>query len=90
MLLARRKPSRTAIVGGNDVLAVGALVECQSKGLVVPRDISVVGFDNLEFSMHSNPQFTTIEVPVEKMGESAARYILAPSNGEAVAQNNPV
>ena len=54
LLLSRGDPQPTAIICGNDVLAIGALMECTERGLKVPDDISVVGFDNFEFAMHSN------------------------------------
>ncbi len=90
LLLARNTPRPTAIVCGNDILAFGALVECQCRGLKIPQDISVVGFDNLEFSMHANPPLTTIDVPAEEMGVSAAQFILGHLDGKAVSQHNPV
>ncbi|MEM8813132.1 MAG: LacI family DNA-binding transcriptional regulator [Pseudomonadota bacterium] len=89
-LLSRNDPTPTAIVCGNDVLALGALAECQARGLKVPDDMSIVGFDNLEFSVHSNPPLTTIDVPAEEMGIAAADYILADLGGEPVSLHNPV
>ena len=67
-LLSRVDLRPTAIICGNDILALGALVECQALGFRVPEDISIVGFDNLELSLHSNPPLTTIDVPAEEMG----------------------
>lgn len=90
LLLSRNDPRPTAIICGNDVLALGALAECQSRGLNVPGDISIVGFDNLEISMHSNPPLTTIDVPAEQMGKAAAEYILRNLDGETVALHSPV
>lgn len=75
-LLERIQPQPTAIICGNDVLALGALVECRERGLRVPNDISIVGFDNLELSQHSNPPLTTVDVPTDYMGDSAASYLL--------------
>lgn len=90
LLLSRSAPRPTAIICGNDVLAQGALVECQAHGLQVPGDISIVGFDNLEFSMHSNPPLTTIDVPAEEMGIAAADYIFGVLEGETMSRHNPV
>ena len=90
LLLSRNEPKPTAILCGNDVLALGALVECRVRGHRVPQEVSIVGFDNLEFSMHSNPPLTTIDVPAEKMGLTAADYILGNLTGEAVSLHNPV
>jgi LacI family transcriptional regulator len=90
LLLGRNATKPTAIICSNDVLAFGALVECQALGLKVPDDISIVGFDNLEFSIHSNPPLTTIDVPAEDMGIAAADYILGRLSGEHVSPHNPV
>jgi LacI family transcriptional regulator len=89
-LLSRNHPRPTAIICGNDILALGALAECQARGLKVPDAVSVVGFDNLEFSMHSNPPLTTVDVPAEEMGFLAASHILGSLSGEAVSLHTPV
>ncbi len=90
LLLSRKGPQPTAVICGNDVLALGALIECEARGLDVPGDISVVGFDNLEFSMHSNPPLTTIDIPAEEMGANAAKYVLETLSGNDVPRHNPV
>ena len=54
------------------------------------RQTSIVGFDNLELSMHSYPPLTTINVPAEEMGASAAECLLRTLNGELVSKHNPV
>lgn len=90
LLLSRNDPRPTAIVCGNDVLALGALVECRARRIGVPGEVSIVGFDNLELSMHSNPPLTTIDVPAEKMGLVAADHILGSLNGEPVSMHNPI
>ena len=90
LLLSRDGPKPTAVVCGNDVLAIGALLECAERGLSVPEDISIVGFDNLEFAMHANPPLTTIEVPAEDMGISAASYLLSRLMGNDVPRHHSV
>jgi LacI family transcriptional regulator len=70
------EPNPTAIICASDVLAFGALAECIALGIHVPMDISIVGFDNLEFAPHLTPPLTTIEVPAEKMGERAADFLV--------------
>lgn len=90
LILSRQDPRPTAIICGNDILALGALAECQAWGISVAADLSVVGFDNLEFSMHSNPPLTTIDVPAEDMGTSAANYILGHLRGESQSLHIPV
>lgn len=78
------------MICGNDVLAIGALLECAEQGLRVPEDISVVGFDNHEFAMHSNPPLTTIDVPAEEMGSNAATYLLEMLAGRPAAKHHSV
>ena len=67
----------TAIICGNDVLAYGAVIECQDVGLEVPADVSVAGFDDLPMSRHIRPTLTTMHVPSEEMGRRAAEYLIA-------------
>ncbi len=69
-------PAPTAIVCGNDVLAFGALIECREMGLSLPADLSIVGFDNLDFTPHLSPPLTTMAVPASEMGAGAAGFIL--------------
>jgi len=66
----------TAIICGNDVLAMGALFEAQSQGILVPDQLSITGFDNLPITEHIRPALTTIDVPSEQMGIQAARAII--------------
>lgn len=75
----------TAIFCASDVLAFGVLMECASQGIRVPGQLSVVGFDNLEFCAHLLPGLTTIEVPATAMGERSAHHLIAClSRGAAV------
>ncbi len=89
-LLLSRRPKPTAIICGNDVLATGALLECAERRVAVPDELSIVGFDNNEFAMHSNPPLTTIEVPAEDMGSNAAAYLLAKLKGDEVTMHHCV
>ncbi len=77
-------PAPTAVVCGNDVLAYGALLECQSRRYRVPDQISIVGFDDLPMSQHIQPPLTTMHVPSEEMGRRAADFLLARLNDESV------
>jgi LacI family transcriptional regulator len=80
-------PRPTAIICGNDVLAMGALAECRAAGVRVPDEISVVGFDNLEFAAHLDPPLTTMEVPAAEMGERAADFLLSQINAGLALQS---
>ncbi|MDA0997557.1 MAG: substrate-binding domain-containing protein [Proteobacteria bacterium] len=76
-LLGRPPQNRpTAIVCGNDVLALAAMIEAGGMGVQVPEDISITGFDDLPFCEHLPPGLTTVHVPSRQMGTFAAEYIL--------------
>lgn len=77
----------TAVICGNDVLAYGALLECQASGHKIPDDVSIIGFDDLPLSAHIQPPLTTMHVPSEEMGQKAADYLLACLNGENVPEH---
>jgi LacI family transcriptional regulator len=79
--LMARGSRPTAVVCGNDVLAMGALFECQALGLDVPGDVSIAGFDDLPLVAHLSPPLTTMAVPSELMGRKAAEYLLAQFEG---------
>jgi LacI family transcriptional regulator len=70
-------PRCTAVFAGNDSMAYGALQAIAEAGLSVPQDISVVGFDDLEFSSLTNPPLTTVRQPRYEMGRDAMRLLLA-------------
>ncbi len=74
-LLAHGEPP-TAIVCGNDVLAMGVMFEARDRGLSIPGDLSVVGFDNLPITEHLSPALTTIDVPSAAIGTATAEAIL--------------
>lgn len=76
-------PRPTAVVCGNDVLAIGALAECQAAGLEVPRQVSVTGFDDLEMAAVVAPGLTTVHFPTAELGVRAARNLLARLSGRA-------
>lgn len=85
LLSLKNKP--TAIICGNDVLAMGALIEARSLSIQIPSAASIVGFDNLEFSAHLEPPLTTIDVPAKEMGESAAEYLVQKVTGRTAIQS---
>ena len=73
----RGSPRPTAVICGNDVLAIGALAECHAQGIAVPREISVTGFDDLEMSAVVTPALTTVHFPTAELGTYAAQHLLA-------------
>lgn len=69
-------PAPTAIICGNDILAIGALLEAEAMGIDVPGTLSISGFDDIEIAAHSRPSLTTVRVPDREMGELAAQYLI--------------
>ena len=63
----------TAIVAATDVLAIGALYEAWRRGLVVPRDLSITGFDDIPVAAVSIPALTTVRMPVREMVAAGVR-----------------
>jgi len=74
-LLASKKPF-TALFAYNDISAIGAIRAFQEEGLRVPNDISVVGFDDIQWAAFNTPSLTTVRQPLGKMGEIAAETII--------------
>lgn len=75
--LMDQEPPPTAIVCGNDILAVGALMQAKQMGLSVPGDVSIVGYDDIEIAEVVDPPLTTLHVPHRRMGRAAAELLLA-------------
>jgi DNA-binding LacI/PurR family transcriptional regulator len=72
----------TAVFCGNDILAFGAIVSAKEKGLAVPGDVSVAGFDDQEISAYYDPPLTTMAVPAYEMGRTAAKILIENLRGE--------
>jgi LacI family gluconate utilization system Gnt-I transcriptional repressor len=71
-----RWPRMTALFAGNDNLALGAMFAVQRRGMRVPDDLAIVGFNDLEFAATSFPSLTTVATPRYKIGERAAAIVL--------------
>jgi DNA-binding LacI/PurR family transcriptional regulator len=74
--ILRLRPTPTAIVSGNDLMAIGALRELKSAGLRAPQDISVIGFDDIGFAALAEPPLTTILIPRAEIGGAAVDALL--------------
>lgn len=66
----------TAVICGNDVLAVGAIRRARQLGIEVPKDVSITGFDDIELARIVDPSLTTVHVPHREMGRLAARELV--------------
>ena len=74
--LLSRWPDTTALFAGNDNLAQGAIFECQRRGIRVPGDLSVVGFNDLEYAAAAYPSLTTVATPRYRIGRRAGEIVL--------------
>jgi len=71
----------SAVFVANDQMAVGAIYAIQDRGLKVPDDIAVVGYDNLELARYIRPTLTTISQPLQQLGEAAAKILIEQLEG---------
>ncbi len=81
-LLALAKPP-TAIFTGDDLMAIGAMRVFAQRGLRVPQDISIIGFDDIEYAQYTHPPLTTIRQPLYRMGYMAGAHICNTIDGTA-------
>jgi DNA-binding LacI/PurR family transcriptional regulator len=73
----------TAVFAASDRLAIGGLTAIKEKGLKVPQNISLVGFDDVEFAAFCDPPLTTVRVPAKEIGQLAVKLI-----SEAIEKGN--
>jgi LacI family transcriptional regulator len=74
-LLSLPKPP-TALFVSNDVMAFGAMEAARERGLHIPNDLSIIGFDDIPQAAHVHPTLSTVRQPLEEMGRSAANLLL--------------
>ncbi len=74
--LLKTKLPFSAIFAFNDVTAIGAIMALREEGLRVPKDVSVLGFDDVLIALTNNPPLTTIHQPLHAMGQAAASTLL--------------
>jgi LacI family transcriptional regulator len=86
-----RDPGVTALLAGNDKMAVGALHFLRQKGVDVPGEISVVGFDDLRHAAFVNPTLTTVHLPLYEVGALACERMIERAHGkiDRVAEKLP-
>jgi len=78
--LLERPLDVTAMVFGNDALALGFMRVAQQRGVRMPRDLSIVGFDNIAAGALAWPGLTTVAQPMREMGRDAVRYLFEASS----------
>jgi LacI family transcriptional regulator len=80
LLLDRERPPN-AIMCGNDLVALGVLKAARDRGLRVPEDVAVTGFDDFDFAAAIDPALTTVSIPGYEMGRLAARVLIDSVDG---------
>jgi len=77
----------TCIFCANDDTALGALKACNIRGVKVPEDMSIIGFDNINYGKFSTPSLTTIDNPIKKMATKGIKRLISLINGEDIVEN---
>lgn len=77
-------PRGSAVFCSSDLLAAGLLIEAQTRGLAVPKDLAICGFGDLEIGQAMEPGLTTVRVDGAEMGQHAARCIIDRIGGDRV------
>jgi LacI family transcriptional regulator len=77
-------PHLTGLVGGNDMIAAGAIHELQRRGIRVPQSVSVVGIEDMEIATFTTPPLTSVHLPTAEIGAATADHIAAMLRGDPV------
>jgi LacI family transcriptional regulator len=78
----------TAVFAGSDEIALGVIEAARSRGLRVPEDLSVVGFDDTQVASLASPPLTTVRQPLREMGSVALRTALRLAAGETLESHH--
>jgi LacI family transcriptional regulator len=85
-ILLENPPIPTAIIGINDLTALGACHAAQDFGLAIGHEIAIAGFDGIEASEHSHPPLTTLYQPVYEIGRQVCEMLVQLIEGENLTQ----
>jgi LacI family transcriptional regulator len=80
----------TAIVAANDMLAVGALRQLEAHGIRCPRDISIIGMNDMPFMDSIAPALTTLRTPAAELGKAAAEILVSMIDGASISNRRVV
>jgi DNA-binding LacI/PurR family transcriptional regulator len=75
----------TAVIAFNDLMALGVTARLRDRGVHVPLEVSVTGFDDIAMAAMSSPRLTTVAAPLELAGRSAVGLLMSMLNGEGPA-----
>ncbi len=90
--LINREPGISAILAGNDKMAIGAISGLKTAGRKVPEDVSVIGCDDMHQAEFCDPPLTTVHTPLFELGQQACKRLfdLIDGNIESVSETHPV
>jgi LacI family transcriptional regulator len=88
--ILEKRDGISAVVCGNDILAVGVLVEAAARAIPVPGELSVTGFDDIDLAREWTPALTTVRLPVAEIGQRAAERMLAQLDGTPIPRTEKV
>ncbi len=84
--LHARRPDLDAVFCASDMQAIGCILEAKRRGIRIPEDVGIAGYDDVELAQEFVPALTTVRFNRYEMGRAAARLLLARIQGEAPAQ----
>lgn len=91
MLASRPADQRPdAVFAANDILAMGVVTVLTERGLRLPEDVSVVGFDDTDFAQVARVSLTTVRQPAREIGDRAAKLLLEEISGTPHVHENTV
>ena len=81
--LLATKPIPTAVICGNDLMAIGAINRLQQNGIQVGQDMAIAGFDDIPMAAYTNPPLTTVRQPIYQIGRQTCAMLIDIVNGRA-------
>jgi len=90
ILCDERRVNFDGLVAANDYMALGAIDALEERGIAVPNDVAVVGFDDIEDARHALVPLTTVRQPIRELGRRAVQLALKQLSGRAVGDVGPI
>lgn len=81
--LVQQNPDMTAVMVSNYEMTVGAMIEANEKDIRIPEQLSIIGFDNVEFAKASVPKLSIVTQPTKEIAHNVAELMLKRLEGEA-------
>ncbi|HOQ01405.1 MAG TPA: LacI family DNA-binding transcriptional regulator [Acetivibrio clariflavus] len=78
----------TAIFAGNDLMAIGAMMALKSRNIMVPQQVEIIGFDNVDISRYIEPQLSTVGQPAYQMGVEGAKQLIKLIEGKKISNKD--